>query len=165
MLCQKCNKREATVHFKQVINGHVTEMNLCPECAEKENLASYFSFEPENMFSDFISDNIFGGTYLGEQKKCPECNMTLNELARTGRAGCAKCYDVFADEMSKIISGIHGNARHVGAKPGKHVEQIEKRKEIENLRKEQREAVKVQNYEKAAELRDRIRELEKGGEN
>ena len=33
MLCQKCKKNEATVYYKENINGHVTEYNLCPECA------------------------------------------------------------------------------------------------------------------------------------
>ena len=35
MLCDKCGKREATVHMMQNINGQVSEINLCSECARQ----------------------------------------------------------------------------------------------------------------------------------
>ncbi len=159
MLCQKCQKNNATVHVKQTVNGVKTEMLLCSECAEKENLGSFFP--SDNLFSGFFSDSIFGGEYLKEQKKCSLCGSTRRDLADKGRAGCAKCYEVFADELKNIIYGIHGNAVHTGSVPGKHLENIEKRKEIERLKKEQQQAVLEQNFEQAAVLRDKIKELEK----
>jgi len=159
MLCQKCQKNNATVHVKQTVNGVKTEMLLCSECAEKENIGSFFP--SDNLFSGFFSDSIFGGEYLKEQKKCPLCGSTRSDLAKTGRAGCAKCYEVFEEELKKMIYGIHGNAVHTGAVPGKHLADIEKRKEIEQLKKEQQQAVLEQNYEQAAVIRDKIKELEK----
>ncbi|MBQ7333184.1 MAG: UvrB/UvrC motif-containing protein [Clostridia bacterium] len=162
MLCQKCEKKEATVLFKHSVNGKYKEMMLCHECAEKENVTGFFTHGADELFSGFFSDTVFGG-YVPEQKKCPQCGLSYGELARNGRAGCAKCYDVFAPEMEKIVYGIHGNARHAGSAPGNRAEQIKKKSEIEALKKEQQEAVLEQNYERAAELRDKIRELE-GGE-
>jgi len=168
MLCQKCKKNEATVHIRQTVNGVKTELMLCSECADKENKYAFFG---EDLFSGFFSDSILGVRRSEEQKKCDGCGMTRRELASSGRAGCAKCYEVFAAELDKIIYGIHGNARHTGALPGGHAEHMEKqkrldnlKKEIESLKKEQQQAVSEQNYEKAAELRDRIRALENGGE-
>lgn len=163
MLCQRCHKNEATVHIKNNINGNVTEMMLCRECAEKENLTSFFQFPSDNLFSGFFNDSIFGSELVSEQKTCPLCGATRRDLAASGKPGCAKCYEVFGDELAKIIYGIHGNALHAGVRPGKHMERIEHNREIEELKKQQKEAVLAQNYEKAAELRDKIRALENPG--
>ncbi len=161
MLCQKCHKNSATVHIKQVINGEVSERMLCSECAEKENLGTFFSGGADSLFSGFFSDSILGGTGIAEKKICPLCKSTKRELAKTGRAGCAECYNVFSEELSKIIYGIHGHTTHSGSAPGKHVEELTKRDEIEALKKEQEEAVLSENYEKAAEIRDKIKAIEK----
>ena len=159
MLCQRCQKNNATVHLKQVINGVKTEMLLCPECAEKENLGSFFP--QDDLLSGFFSNSVFGNDYLKEQKRCSLCGSTRRDLAEKGRAGCAKCYEVFSEELANIIYGIHGNAVHTGSVPGKHAESLAKRKEIEDLKKEQQKAVLEQDYEKAAVIRDKIKELEK----
>ena len=129
MLCQRCQKNNATVHLKQVINGVKTEMLLCPECAEKENLGSFFP--QDDLLSGFFSNSVFGNDYLKEQKRCSLCGSTRRDLAEKGRAGCAKCYEVFSEELANIIYGIHGNAVHTGSVPGKHAESLAKRKEIE----------------------------------
>ena len=163
MLCQKCNKNTASVHIKQVINGEVSERMLCPECAEKENLGSFFSSGADSLFSGFFSDSIFGSALPNEKKVCPLCKSTKRDLAKTGRAGCAECYNVFAEELSKIIYGIHGNTTHSGSAPGRHIEDIEKTKELEALKKEQQEAILSENYEKAAEIRDKIKAIEGNG--
>ena len=33
MLCQVCNKNEATVHYTKIINGEIEELHICEECA------------------------------------------------------------------------------------------------------------------------------------
>lgn len=162
MLCQKCGKREAAVHLTHSVNGKYKELMLCHECAEKESVPNFFGFGTDDLFSGFFSDSVFGVGHPSEQKKCPVCGMSARELAKGGRAGCSKCYEVFADEMAKIVYGIHGNARHNGSAPGNRAAEIERRKQIEALKKEQEAAVIEQNYEKAAEIRDKIKELMKG---
>ena len=163
MLCQKCHKNNASVHIKQVINGEVSERMLCSECAEKENLGSFFG-GTDSLCSGFFSDSILGSAAAAEKKVCPLCKSTKRELAKTGRAGCAECYNVFSEELSRIIYGIHGNTTHSGSAPGKHVEELTKRDEIDALKKEQEEAILSENYEKAAEIRDKIKALENGRE-
>lgn len=165
MLCQRCHKNNATVHIKQVINGDVSEHLLCAECAEKENLGPFFNGGTDSLFSGFFSDSILGGALPSDKKVCPLCGSTKRELARTGRAGCAECYNVFSEELAKIIYGIHGNTIHSGSAPGRHLEELQKNKELEELKKQQKEAVMEENYEKAAELRDKIKAIEnKNGE-
>ncbi len=158
MLCEKCKKREATVHISSTVNGIKSEQRLCAECAEKEK--GFFSLGVDNLFSGFFGESVFGAPSVNEQKKCTLCGQTKRELAKSGRAGCTKCYDVFGDELERIIHGIHGSARYNGTLPGKHAESAGKRKKIDELKKEQQMAIAEQNYERAAELRDEIRALE-----
>ncbi len=164
MLCQKCHKKQASVHIKNNINGDISELSLCADCAEKEKLQSFWSFSSDKLFSGFFSDSIFGSDYLPKQKTCPLCGATRADLAASGKAGCAKCYEVFGEELSRIIKSIHGNTLHSGSKPGKHLEQVEKSRKLEALKKEMQSAVEDQNFEKAAQLRDKIKEIESGKE-
>ncbi len=162
MLCQKCHKNQASIHIKNNINGDISEISLCPDCAEKENMQSFWSFPSDKLFSGFFSDSIFGSEYLPKQKSCPLCGATRADLASSGKAGCAKCYDVFGDELSRIIRSIHGNTLHSGSRPGTHMEQVEKSRELEALKKEMNTAVEEQDFEKAAQIRDKIKALENG---
>ena len=163
MLCSKCGKREATVYISQTVNGIKTEKRLCRECSELENGYTFGAFSANDLF-----EGVFGGGFVGQKrsaaKKCPVCGLDSYELAKSGRAGCAECYEVFAPELGKIISGIHGTATHKGASPENCAKNAENMKEIARLKKEQQEAIAEQNYERAAELRDMIRTLQDGKE-
>ena len=105
MKCEKCGKNEATMYYKETVNGVTREMHLCPECAQKENLGGAFesAFQSMNHFwSDPFHSFLGGGfgslwndmlgeaaptaTLLGTERKCPTCGMTESELRRTGRA-------------------------------------------------------------------------------
>jgi protein arginine kinase activator len=163
MLCEKCKKREASVFITKTVGGVKSEMRLCSECADKENGHPFF-FGMENPFSGFFGESIFSAPSAYERKKCDVCGQTLAELARSGRAGCAKCYEIFESELDKIITGIHGSARYSGALPGKNAAGAERRKRIEELKKEQQIAINEQNYERAAEIRDEIKALEAKGD-
>lgn len=157
MLCQKCGKRTATVHFKQVINGAAHEEYLCSECANGG--AGIYSFEKG-------IDDLFGGLFAGSRaadtrtkKSCPLCGATIRDISLSGKVGCAKCYEVFKNELKGTVTGIHGNVHHVGRAPGNHAEERKRQAEIEELKRKQQKAVEEQNYELAAELRDKIKAL------
>ena len=86
-------------------------------------------------------------------KVCTLCRSTINDILRSGKTGCAKCYEVFQNELDQIIKSIHGNVTHTGRTPG----EIGK---INSLKKQLKEAVSLQKFEKAAVLRDEINRLE-----
>ena len=166
MLCTKCKKREATVYISQTVNGVKNEIRLCAECAKNEN--GYTGIGADALFSGIFSDSLFN-TAFGtprrvSDKQCPLCKMTARELAANGRVGCAKCYEVFEEEIASIVSGIHGGARHKGTPPEKSAADLERARLIEQYKKEQQQAIAEQNYERAAELRDMIKALENGGD-
>ena len=49
--------------------------------------------------------------------KCDLCGYTFSDIIRSGKAGCARCYDTFRDEFANTILQIHGKINHVGRKP------------------------------------------------
>ncbi len=167
MKCQKCGANNANTHVKTIINGEFKEYDLCSECAKKMGYTNVFS-DMEDEFSNFLG-SFFGNVLPARTQatRCEFCGTTYPEIAKTGHVGCAKCYDVFADELYPSIRRIHGNTTHCGknskraenAKAEKPVEQTKEDK-IKALKAELDKAVKEQNFEHAAELRDKIKEME-----
>lgn len=181
MLCEKCKKNEATFYYHENVNGKQKTYKLCSGCAaelEKSGELGIINHEKYfdslgSFFDDFSSpfkslDKLLGGFFgdsgllaskTDRQKKCPTCGMTLDEFASTGMAGCPDCYTAFEKELAPSISRVQGKSEHVGRAPAGMREKIEKRHRIELLERERKEAVKEENYERAAEIRDELKRL------
>lgn len=158
MLCENCDKREATVHYTKIINGEVEELHLCDECAMGKNeFDSSFSFH--KLLTGLI-DNAQAVTVKEEDVKCDFCGLAYNEFKQTGKFGCANCYYVFKDKLRPLLRGIHGDDEHIGKIPKSINQEIIKRREIDKLRDELDALIVKEAFEKAAILRDRIKELE-----
>ncbi len=161
MLCQSCEKRQATTHIKTILNGELKEFNLCPECAAKLGYGSFFGnfgFDLDKLFGSFMEG--FGTTKTS--KRCKFCGSSFEDIAKSGKVGCAQCYDEFYDELLPSIQRIHGRTSHAGKLARSAGAEVKIKNEMSQCRYELEQAVKAQEFEKAAELRDRIRELEKG---
>jgi protein arginine kinase activator len=169
MICQNCGNHEANVKYTQIINGDKTQLYLCEECAEKMNIGAKFNFD--NIFSGFFND--FSGVKTlpaQEIAKCPNCGMTYDDFANIGKFGCEKCYKTFENRIDKVLKKIHGNNRHIGKNSNRTMGsetvrsdiKVEKKKtELEKLKEELQECIKKEDYEKAAKIRDKIKEIEK----
>ncbi len=147
MLCTRCHKNEATVYYKQNINGEVREYALCRNCADEMTP----EFEPINIFGSLFS---VPKAVQPQRKRCTLCGSTFEEIRHRGKVGCSECYTVFSEELKPIIQNIHGKVKHV------EKESEENTDEITALRKELKNAIENEEYEKAAELRDRIKAKE-----
>ncbi len=166
MMCTKCGKKEASVYYKQIINGKVTEMNLCEDCAaelRKKTDAEFGSFwkgfGEMNLLAPFFG--LRPSSRLGSGRTCPVCGATYRDFAESGKAGCSKCYEVFSDELGDTIEGIHGKREHIGKIPKHLGSRISREKKIEKLKEKLSIAVGKQEFEEAAKLRDEIQSLEK----
>lgn len=160
MLCQSCEKKQATTHIKTIVNGELKEYRLCSDCAKKYGYGSFFGdggFDLDKLFGSFMDTF----TESKAQKRCQLCGSSFEDIARTGKVGCAECYDTFYDELLPSVRRIHGRTSHTGKLAHSAGTGVRIRNEIARCRTELEQAVKAQEFEKAAELRDRIRELEK----
>ncbi len=167
MLCQNCGKYEATTHVKRIINGEAAEAHLCPDCARALGYTDVFGGFG-NVFGDLL------GSFFGEPSssaiaartvRCEKCGSTFNDIIESGKIGCAECYKTFYDKLLPSLQRIHGKTKHEGKIPNRvSVENINENK-LESLEAELKEAIETQNFEKAAKLRDEIKELKESGKN
>ncbi len=164
MLCQSCKKNEATTHVKRIVNGSIEEYDLCPECAKKLGYTDIFS-SLQNEWNSLLG-SFFGGGLPSRSgaTRCKGCGSSFAEIAKKGMVGCPECYDTFYEELLPSIKKIHGNTRHNGKFPSSSGKQLAIINELEAMQEQLNEAIARQEFEKAAELRDRINEL-KGGKN
>jgi protein arginine kinase activator len=167
MLCEECKKRPATVHFAKIVNGEKTEKHLCEQCAKSTSDMFFdFSFEPSFSINHLLSGllgsskNTSPGLELPGTAKCSFCGMTLNEFSRDGKLGCGRCYDVFETQINPLLKRIHGSSFHTGKVPRRTGGELRLKRQIDELKAQLAEAVKKEEYEKAAHLRDKIKELE-----
>ncbi len=162
MVCDECGKNPATVHLTKIINGKKTEVHLCEECAKKnKEFDSPFSIHQFLAgLMDTTNDEKVRRDYIRESS-CNKCEMTYSRFRKTGKFGCNSCYDEFKERLIPLFKKVHGHHTHTGKVPKRTGGMIKIRKEIEKLKKKLNDAVQKEEFEKAAEYRDRIKELEK----
>ena len=95
--------------------------------------------------------------------RCKGCGSSFEEIANTGKVGCAECYRTFYNRLIPSIQRIHGNTTHTGKIASSAGIEAKRENELEKAREELKKAIQEQAFEKAAELRDRIKELEGKG--
>ncbi len=170
MLCQNCKKNEATTHIKRVFAGERTENHLCRDCAVSLGFGDIFddlSFSMPSIFSSFFDDAVFA---LGDSRsaRCEKCGSSFDDIVKSGKVGCADCYKKFYSELMPSIQRIHGKVKHSGSVPEIVAHPITPKEKtaqekITELEEELAKAIEEQNFEKAAVLRDKIKDLK--GEN
>lgn len=167
MLCELCRKRPATVHVTKVVNNDKAEVAMCQQCArEHGGLGALFSpaFSLNHLLAAFLNDEERPGKVpAAGGAKCDTCNLTYAEFARMGRLGCSDCYDAFGARLDAVLKRIQGSAGHVGKTPRRAAAGLFLQRELSGLRRQLEDAVRQEAYEQAAQLRDRIRLLEKQG--
>lgn len=161
MKCESCNINEATIHLTQVVNGVVKKVHICQECAEKRGL----DLNSPISITDILLG--LGGTQDQEmdlpfEQACPVCHMRRNDFKKTGRLGCAQCYENFMGEVNAVISAMHHSTQHVGKLPARAGSAARQHAEVATLRQQLEASVAQENFEEAARLRDQIHAIQNG---
>ncbi|MEM9161414.1 MAG: UvrB/UvrC motif-containing protein [Verrucomicrobiota bacterium] len=159
--CSHC-KKPASIFLTQVIDGKVAKVAFCDSCPEGKEAQQSLDVNIVGKASPKYelpkpSLNLSSGS------KCPHCGFGQDDFKELGRMGCSRCYDVFADKLSPILGKIHEGTQHKGKVPGREPEEMAitvSPQEISDLKNRLQEHVQKEEYEKAAEVRDRIKELE-----
>ncbi|MBM4764972.1 UvrB/UvrC motif-containing protein [Bacillus sp. B15-48] len=179
MICQECNERPATLHFTNFSNGEKTEIHLCERCAQEKGEMSWLSQGPGFSINNLLQGILNIKSSFQEQSKdpfkqetilqCERCSMTFPQFVKVGRFGCANCYDTFREHLTPVSRRLHsGNSIHNGKIPQRIGGTLQLQKNITNLKQTLNELIAKEEFEKAVEVRDQIRSLEKrlaeGGE-
>jgi len=164
MKCDLCGKKDATIHLTEVVNDKVTKLHICEDCAKQKSMEMQSHFGLTDLLSGLMD---FGSSIPGGEQgtdtgvKCPVCGMSYLDFQKSGKLGCGKCYETFEKDLGGLLVKIHGSDRHVGKIPFKGGDDLEGQKELQRMRNELNEMVRAEEFEKAALLRDKIRDLEK----
>ncbi len=161
MLCDSCKERDAVVHVTQIQGSAVTQLNLCEKCAAERGVETT-SGMPKHPLGEFLHAVQQQVTIpSADGVKCHFCGMTLREFRTAGRWGCARCYSTFEPSMRELLRRVHGSSRYVGRnyRPPQP-ESIARATELTDLREQLRRAIESEQFELAADLRDKIRILE-----
>jgi protein arginine kinase activator len=164
MSCDQCHEREAVIHLTQIVNEQVTTLHLCERCAAEKGVES-----PGNVVKTPLGSFLAAmGKDLPEVEatpragdSCPRCGGSLEDFRESGRLGCPECYRAFEAPLRDLLRRLHGSTHHVGERYTDHGgAPAETRMDTTELREQLRQAVETENFERAAELRDRLRVLE-----
>jgi protein arginine kinase activator len=161
MECQSCHAKKATVHLTEIVgNKEKRELHLCDQCAQQQGTSG---MEIMGLISSAFGPSAKSATSEAGELKCGSCGLAYAEFRSRGRLGCPQCYDVFRAALEPLLEKIHGQGKHVGKTPGgsgaKSADRS-KEKQLVSLRRQLQAAVKDENYELAAKLRDDLRKAE-----
>ena len=166
MKCDNCNK-QATVHLTEIKNGKKIEKHLCEQCAAQNEGLPVKGHTPINeLLTNFVMAHSGLQNKQQESLVCEQCGITWSEFRQSGLLGCEHDYAMFEKEMTPLLQRAHkGAAHHVGKVPtrrGGTGVPVKKSLDLSKLRKELARAVETEDYERAAKLRDQIRQAEGG---
>lgn len=184
MKCDVCDN-SASVFLTQIIDGKMTQVNLCDKCSKEKGVTDPTGFQLADFLIGSSAQKKVKSSTIAEDDKlaCPECGFTRAHLKKIGRMGCPECYQTFAGDLESMLKAMHKGTRHVGKQPGKSPTVIVNpssagstlttkpakapkagtmnvKKRLEELRQAIEKAVADERYEDAAKLRDEMRLLE-----
>ena len=165
MKCQHCEK-PATFHITELTDEVPEELHLCEEHARIYLMQADVNEEDVPSIAGALAQHLNineAAEQLAklDQQACPLCGITFYEFRHVGRLGCPHDYICFEEEIDPIISNIHSATVHVGKKPRGAAEGTDQRTDLIRLRREMEQAIQVEDYEKASQLRDQIVGIEK----
>lgn len=161
MNCDVCKQNQATVFLTQIVEGKMQKVNLCESCSKEKGVTDPVGFSLADMLLGLgAAQEIERG---GSVQKCPVCGFSQADFKKTGRLGCSNCYETFSEGLQTLIKGMHKGTTHLGKKPVRLAQSMEREAELKQLQRDLRTAVTEENYESAALLRDQIRQMEVQG--
>ncbi len=167
MLCQICKKHSATIHLTEIQNGHREETHLCESCAQQQGLSIKSQIPLNELLSTLLSAQGQSKNPARDDEAapggiaCPACGMTLKEFGKKSLLGCPADYDVFREHLEPLIEKSQaGHTRHCGKVPSRTPMPAKHQIELAQLQKDLDAAVRTEDYETAARLRDRIKQLQ-----
>ena len=162
MLCDMCHKNEAIIYVEQTNRLGVKKINLCRECAVACGISpesQEINQQIGSLFMQLQQDR--KDQLLKNDRACPVCGRLRSEIILTGKLGCPECYSIFKTETLEYLKARKVSAPYTGTMPSRIANFRSLLTDRARAREKLDEAVKNEDYEKAAFYRDYLRAIEK----
>lgn len=165
MICNLCGTQEATIHLTEIVNQQMIEIHLCEPCAQEKGTDFKTHFQAPDLSSIMNLEKVVKLPEKRPASRCPECGLTYEEFGKSGRLGCAFCYDAFGKLLMPLIKRVQRTAQHVGKVPSKAESPKPPAKpvpnpDLKNLHDRLKKSIQMEAFEDAARIRDEIRQFE-----
>ena len=157
--CTSC-KKKASITYREIQEGKVSTVRYCADCP---------------ILKDKISVNVgeqnFSGYEIEKNVLCQDCKTSLHSVMTGAPFGCKRCYETFEEFLTQELeqSGAIPSTKtslatkkkmplHLGNVPSK-VKSPDFANKLRSLNTALHEALAIENYERAANLRDQIKLL------
>lgn len=159
MVCEHCKERDAVVNLTKIKDNTVTHQHLCERCAAEQGVETTVVQPKTSALTDFLQAvNEKATAVTGDQAACHFCGATARDFRQSGRVGCARCYGAFERSLRELLRRLHNATRHTGRRyvpPAADL--VEQAGQLDQLRDRLQRAIDAEQFELAAELRDRLR--------
>ena len=161
MICDSCKERDAVVHLTQIVENAVSQLHLCEKCAAEKGVETSVG-QSQHLLGQLLADvQQQVAVPSNEPGRCTFCGASMKDFRAAGRLGCPRCYTTFEGSLRELLRRVHGHSRHVGRQYTAPEPQYREQDSIRGeLRERLRRAIESEQFELAAELRDRIRVLD-----
>jgi protein arginine kinase activator len=160
MICDICGLNNAVIHIEKHAGEEHSQFKVCCKCAGIEGLS------PENLKEETLQKLISDLAAIhrpAKLAKCSFCGTDSLGFEKTTRVGCGRCYEDLAGSMRLARWQGSGIMKHVGRTPYRFTLAKDSFDEsVNNLHKledDLQKCISNEQYERAAELRDRIEVL------
>lgn len=174
MTCDICGKKKATVHLTEIVDEQMSEMHLCEECARQKSSQMEQQFGLADLLAGLTETAKGPAAKEGEKTvlKCSRCGLPYEDFRKFGRLGCSECYTSFKEHLAGLLRKIHGSNKYLGKIPSQSkgaqpaglpesAVALLPSEDLVDLKKQLHAAIAAEDFEKAAMVRDKIRNLEK----
>ena len=176
MTCDICGKKKATVHLTEIVDEQMSEMHLCEECARQKSSQMEQQFGLADLLAGLSDPSKVPASKEGEKTalKCSRCGLPYEDFRKFGRLGCGDCYMSFKEHLTGLLRKIHGSNKYLGKTPAIYQEknktsvsqgatvELLPSEVLSDLKQQLHSAIAGEDFEKAAIIRDRIKNLEQG---
>lgn len=156
--CDNCDN-PATIHLTEILGGKKIEKHLCENCAANEGITIKSNVPISQLLEDFILQ-----TSSAEELSdltCEVCGLSFSDFRHQGILGCPNDYEAFEAALLPLLERAQeGGTQHVGRVPHNADKDQQKHSTVLRLRSRLKDAIAAEEYEQAAILRDRIKEIE-----
>ena len=159
MVCDICHKNIASVHITEIVNDKMVELHLCEQCAQQKGIGFPEDFPLANFLAGLTDFEL--PKVKKVELRCPHCGMSYEDFRKIGRLGCSQCYQTFKQNLAPLLKRIQGAEQHIGKFPHYADKSIKGEIEIKQLQRKLNKAIQEENFEEAAKIRDKIREMKK----